>query len=123
MRGMRRRVKTPPPPRPKRERQPVFFVDPETGDVIDVDLATAVYKPSLRGAASAVKCIKVKRPLSTFDKRSIRTVVRGVARVLVGCPKGSWQPRKQRCKVGLKAYETITPGRCKRGSGGKTQRS
>lgn len=124
MRGVRQRTKTSPPPRPKRERQPVFFVDPETGDVIDVDFATATYKPPLRGAARASKCVKVKAPLSTFDKRSIRTVThKSGARVLVGCPKGKWMPRKQRCRVAMRAYETITPGRCKRGSGGKTKRS
>lgn len=76
-----------------------------------------------RVTVAPMKCVKVKNPLSMFDRRSIRTVTRGSTRVLVGCPKGAWQPRKQRCKVGLRAYETITPGRCKRGSGGKTKRS
>jgi hypothetical protein len=80
---------------------------------------------ALRGTVrgTAMKCVKVKAPLSTFDKRSIRTVThKSGARVLVGCPKGKWMPRKQRCRVAMRAYETITPGRCKRGSGGKTKR-
>lgn len=34
--------------RPKREREPVYFVDPNTGDVIDLDQSTADYK-RLRG--------------------------------------------------------------------------
>jgi hypothetical protein len=70
-----------------------------------------------------MKCVKVKNPLSSFDKRSIRTVTRGAARILVGCPKGQWMPRAKRCRVGTRAYETITPGRCKCGSGGKSRRA
>lgn len=68
-------------------------------------------------------CVKVKNPLSAFDTRSIRTVTRGASRILIGCPVGHWQPRKQRCRVGTRAYEVITPGRCTRGSGGVTKRS
>jgi hypothetical protein len=30
--------------RPKKEREPVFFVDPETGDVIELEHSTAEYK-------------------------------------------------------------------------------
>ena len=66
-----------------------------------------------------MKCVSVKAPLVSFDRRSIRTLVRGKARILIGCPKGQWMPRKQRCKVGTRAYEVITPpvrGRCRRGS-------
>lgn len=65
------------------------------------------------------KCIRVERPLTSFDRRSIRTITRGAARILIGCPKGQWMPRRQRCKVGTRAYEIITPavgGRCRRGS-------
>lgn len=68
-----------------------------------------------------MKCVQVKNPLSSFDRRSIRTVARGSTRILIGCPKGAWQARKQRCKVGTRAYEVITPGRCRRGHG-KTKR-
>jgi len=34
--------------RPKKETEPVFFVDPDTGDVIELDQSTAEYK-RLRG--------------------------------------------------------------------------
>jgi hypothetical protein len=34
--------------RPKKEREPAWFVDPETGDVIDLDQSTVEYK-KLRG--------------------------------------------------------------------------
>lgn len=66
-----------------------------------------------------MKCVRVERPLAAFDRRSIRTVIHGKARILIGCPKGRWMPRKRRCKVGTRAYEVITPavrGRCRRGA-------
>ena len=31
----------------------------------------------------------------------------GDTRILVGCPKGAWQPRLARCRVGTRAYEVI----------------
>lgn len=66
-----------------------------------------------------MKCIRRQAPLDSFDRRSIRTVLRGKARILIGCPVNQWMPRKQRCKVGTRAYEVITPavnGRCRRGA-------
>ena len=54
-----------------------------------------------------MKCVKVEHPKSTFDPRSFRTLVRGNTRILVGCPKGEWQPRLERCRVGMRAYEVI----------------
>lgn len=66
-----------------------------------------------------MKCVSVKAPLASFDRRSIRTILRGEARILIGCPRGQWAPRKQRCKVGMRAYEVVTPtvrGRCRAGA-------
>lgn len=74
------------------------------------------------GASDGLKCVKVKAPLVSFDKRSIRTITRGTTRILIGCPEGQWMSKAKRCKVGTRAYETITPGACPRGSGGKTKR-
>lgn len=71
------------------------------------------------------KCVRREKPLSHFDRRSIRTVVRGNTRILIGCPKGSWMPRKQRCKVGTQAHEVIKVGACSarsRAAGGRTVR-
>ena len=42
------------------------------------------------------------------DPRSIRTVGRGAKRLLIGCSKGSYQPRKGRCRVGTRA---VNPSR------------
>lgn len=44
-----------------------------------------------------------------FDPRSFRTIVRGRHRVVVGCPKGHWQPRKARCRTSMKAQAILHP--------------
>ncbi len=72
--------------------------------------------------AKTASCVKIKAPLASFDRRSLRTLIRGSTRILIGCPKGQWMPRVKRCKVGTRAYETVTPGKCRRGSGGKTKK-
>ena len=58
------------------------------------------------------------QPKAAFDARSFRWKVSGKAWVLVGCPRGQWQPRKGRCAVGLKAYALLRPaaGRCPAGA-------
>lgn len=84
------------------------------------DAEYAEYKArGLWGTDRGTKCVSVKAPLASFDRRSIRTITRGLTRILIGCPKGQWMPRRQRCKVGTRAYEVITPtvrGRCRRGA-------
>lgn len=58
-----------------------------------------------------------------FAKGSLRTVTRGKTRIIIGCPKGAWDPRGRvagakfpgRCRVGTKAQAILTPpvkGRC-----------
>lgn len=56
---------------------------------------------------------RLERPLANplprgIDRRSIRTVGRGPKRVLIGCPKGQYMPRKRRCKVGTRAVNPST---------------
>lgn len=47
-----------------------------------------------------------RNPISRkFDKRSIRTIKRGRAMILVGCPRGSWMPRRKRCRKGMRFVE------------------
>ncbi len=62
-------------------------------------------------------CERLKNPKRSFDSRSFRwKIVSKKARVLVGCPVGKWQPRKQRCKVGMKIYKLLAiRKRCKPG--------
>jgi hypothetical protein len=64
-------------------------------------------------------CRSVKAPKRTFDPRSFRWIQRGRSWILIGCPKGQWQPRKQRCRVGTRAHEVLAAvskgGRCPRG--------
>lgn len=53
-------------------------------------------------------CERLENAKSVFDERSFRWKVQSKkVRILVGCPKGKWQPRKQRCKVGLRAYKVL----------------
>lgn len=71
-------------------------------------------KKSVSGLDQAFKLPKRKTvqkllPKSSFDKRSFRWIKSGDARILIGCPKGKWAPRKQRCKVGTRAYEIVRP--------------
>ena len=53
----------------------------------------------------------------SLDPRSFRWIKSGKAKLLVGCPRGSWLARKQRCKVGTRAYKKLVPadGACPRG--------
>lgn len=44
-----------------------------------------------------------------FDPRSFRTLARGKARVVVGCPKGHWDPKTSRCKTSMKAQAILRP--------------
>ena len=61
------------------------------------------------------KCEKKVAPKSEFDPRSFRWTKSGRGYILVGCPVGSWAPRKARCRVGLRAHAIVTKskgGRC-----------
>jgi hypothetical protein len=46
-----------------------------------------------------------------FDPRSFRTISMGVrgTKGVVGCPKGEWDPRRKRCKVGLRLQKVMVP--------------
>lgn len=59
-------------------------------------------------------CEKITNPKRKFDARSFRWITSGHAKILIGCPKGKWQPRKQHCTVGTKAYVILTPAKGKR---------
>lgn len=48
-----------------------------------------------------------------FDPRSYRVVTSDGHRVVIGCPKGQWSPKKQRCKVGTRAQAILHPIRKK----------
>jgi hypothetical protein len=62
-------------------------------------------------------CERAVAPKSTFDSRSFRWKASGTSWVLVGCPKGSWQPGKGRCTAGLRAHKVLARarGRCRTG--------
>jgi hypothetical protein len=56
-------------------------------------------------------CKRTAHPKSSFDERSFRWKQSGRAWLLVGCPKGKWQPRNERCSVGTKAFEILSPAK------------
>lgn len=52
-------------------------------------------------------CETNPKPKSYFDPRSFRWIKRGTTRLLVGCPKGKWDAKRGRCKVGTKARAVL----------------
>lgn len=50
-----------------------------------------------------------QKPVKFFDKRSFRTITRGKNKIVIGCPKGKWSPKKKRCKVGTVAQTILRP--------------
>lgn len=44
-----------------------------------------------------------------FDKRSFRVKKSGKAKIVIGCPKGKFDPKKKRCKVGTRIQKIMYP--------------
>jgi hypothetical protein len=74
-------------------------------------------------------CEEKVEPKTRFDKRSFRWKKSGRAWVLIGCPRGKWNPRgsikigkrreRGRCEAGTRAYIILRPAvsaRCPTGS-------
>jgi len=66
-------------------------------------------------------CWERVRDPKEFDRRSFRQVTppgRGDVRIVIGCPKGKWDPRAKKCKVGTRAqtigHKLPTP-KCSKG--------
>lgn len=60
-----------------------------------------------------------------FDPRSLRTKDIGRpegTKIIVGCPKGKFDPKKKRCKVGTKVQSILTEIKPKTKSIRKTQK-
>ena len=50
------------------------------------------------------------RSKSSFAPGSFRTIgKKGGRRLVIGCPRGKYNRRSRRCRVGTKAYELLTP--------------
>jgi hypothetical protein len=71
-------------------------------------------------------CERKPIPKGRFDKRSFRWRRSGASWILIGCPKGQWMPRKERCKVGTRAHailRSVCPTcRCRKGEKQITKR-
>ena len=52
-------------------------------------------------------CEKTLAPRKQFAAKSFRWKQSGHAWILVGCPRGKWQPRKQHCTVGTRGYKLL----------------
>lgn len=68
-----------------------------------------------RRASRARYCAERLADPRRFDPRSFRTVVQAGHRVTVGCPRGEWDRRRRRCRVGTRAQRILHPageGRC-----------
>lgn len=64
-------------------------------------------------------CEKKITPKARFDPRSFRYKRSGRAWVIIGCPRGQWNPQAGRCRVGTRAYKLLVPaeaGRCPAGT-------
>lgn len=57
------------------------------------------------------KYVRVRlRSPKLFDKRSFRTIDpgrKGYTKLVVACPKGKYDKRKKKCKVGMKAQALL----------------
>ncbi len=62
-----------------------------------------------RRPSRATYCPEQLAPKGRFDPRSFRTVVSDGHRVTVGCPKGEYDARRRRCKVGTRAQRILHP--------------
>ena len=64
-------------------------------------------------------CVKRIENPKKFAKDSFRTIkVSKNVRVTIGCPKGKWNKRSKRCKVGTRAQRVMVKpkkGKCPRG--------
>lgn len=56
-------------------------------------------------------CERTAASKRSFDRRSFRWVRRGRNWLLIGCPRGKWKPRAQRCKVGTRAHKILKASR------------
>lgn len=59
------------------------------------------------GGPSASRCRIRQAPPAKFDKRSFRVITRGAQQITIGCPKGKWDAKRGKCKVGTR-IQTVT---------------
>lgn len=54
-------------------------------------------------------CERTVNPRRAFARASFRWKRSGRAWVLIGCPRGKWKPRAERCTVGTRAHKLLAP--------------
>ncbi|HLA89209.1 MAG TPA: hypothetical protein VJL28_02110 [Gemmatimonadaceae bacterium] len=64
--------------------------------------------PARRKKIRGTYCERKEAPKSRFDKRSFRWKKSGKSWILIGCPRGKWNAKTERCKVGTRAHKIMT---------------
>lgn len=54
-------------------------------------------------------CRERQRQPSACARGSFRTIKSGKARIVICCPKGKWNKKTQRCRVGTTAQSVLRP--------------
>ena len=54
-------------------------------------------------------CEERVAPKTKFDRRSFRYKKSGKAWILIACPRGKWNAKTDRCKVGTRAHKVLAP--------------
>jgi len=62
---------------------------------------------SMPGGKSPKRRVRRYPSKAAFAKGSFRVVRSGPAKIVVGCPRGKYQKRKQHCTVGLRPYRAV----------------
>lgn len=63
-------------------------------------------------------CETQQRSKQSIAPASFRWITRGNVKLLIGCPRGKWRAKTQRCSVGTVAYKVLRPAtgaRCRKG--------
>lgn len=69
-----------------------------------------IKKPSTKKKKNPYRKTRLHKKLASkeeFDRRSFRYKRVGNKLVLVGCPKGKWDEKRKKCKVGTKAQKIL----------------
>lgn len=60
-------------------------------------------------------CRERQAPPGKFDRRSFRMKrLRGGVLLVIGCPKGKWNKKTRRCRVGTRVQSIVRPMRSPR---------
>jgi hypothetical protein len=78
----------------------------------DLNMVKGRYKSGekRRGVPKGYEVKRLVHP-RVFDPRSFRTIKRGDRYVTIACPKGKYNPRTEKCRIGTRAQRLMRPAR------------